>query len=39
MYRNPWRALQMRLIGFGIIMPKNMWKVNPVTMNAAGRLH
>jgi hypothetical protein len=21
MYRNPWRPLQMRLIGFGIIMP------------------
>jgi hypothetical protein len=26
-------ALQVRLIGFGIIMPKNMWKVKPVTMN------
>ena len=22
-------ALQISLIGFGIIMPKNMWKVNP----------
>jgi hypothetical protein len=31
MYRNLARAAD-GLIGFRIIMPKNMWKVNPVTM-------